>query len=75
MGFLDKAKQQLTKAVDQHGDKIAQAADKLGETINAKTGGKHADKIAKGTEQLKKGLDTLDGTRDGFRRPRPDDER
>ena len=22
MGFLDKAKQQLTKAVDQHGDKI-----------------------------------------------------
>jgi hypothetical protein len=28
MGFLDKAKAGLTKAVDQHGDKIAQGVDK-----------------------------------------------
>jgi len=75
MGFLEKAKQQLTKAVDQHGDKIAEGADKLGETINTKTGGKHADKVAKGKEQLKKGLDSLDGKQDDFRRPRRDDER
>jgi MT0933-like antitoxin protein len=75
MGFLDRAKQQLTKAVDQHGDKIAQGADKVAETINAKTGNKHADKVAKGKEQLKKGLDSLDGRQDDFRgdvkAPRP----
>ncbi len=69
MGFLDKAKKQLTKAVDQHGDKIAQGADKLGDTINQKTGNKHADKVAKGKVQLKKGLDSLDGKDDDFGKP------
>jgi hypothetical protein len=71
VGFLDKAKKQLTKAVDQHGDKIAQGADKLGDTINQKTGNKHADKIAQGKVQLKKGLDSLDGKNDDFGKPRP----
>ena len=66
MGFLDKAKQRLTKAVDEHGDKIEQGADKLGNVINDKTGSKHADKVAKGKEQLLKGLDSLDGKRDDF---------
>lgn len=80
MGFLDKAKQQLTKVVDEHGDKIADGVDKLGEAINTKTDGKHADKVAKGKEQLKKGLDSLDGSQDDFRRPgkdrpRGDDDR
>ena len=70
MGFLDKAKQQLTKAVDQHGDKIADGADKLSDKINEKTDNKHADKVAKGKEQLKKGLDSLDGKNDDFG-PRP----
>ena len=69
MGFLDKAKKQLTKVVDEHGDQISKGADKLGATINQKTGHKHADKVAKGTEQLKKGLDSLDGKDDDFRRP------
>ena len=67
MGFLDKAKQQLTKAVDQHGDKIAKGADTLAKTVNDKTGGKHADKVAKGSEQLKKALDGLDGKNDDFK--------
>jgi hypothetical protein len=70
VGFLDKAKKQLTKAVDQHGDKIAQGADKLEGTINQKTGNKHADKVAKGKVQLKKGLDSLDGKNDDFGKPR-----
>lgn len=69
MGFLDQAKKQLTKAVDQHGDKIAQGADKLAETINQKTGNKHADKVSKGKAQLKKGLDSLDGRNDDFGTP------
>ena len=66
MGFLDKAKQRLTKAVDEHGDKIEQGADQLGRTINARTGNKHADQVAKGKDQLLKGLDSLDGKKDDF---------
>jgi hypothetical protein len=68
MGFLDKAKKSLTKAVDEHGDTISKGADKLGQTINQKTGNKHAGTVAKGKEQLKKGLDSLDGKDDDFRK-------
>ncbi len=67
MGFLDKAKKSLTKAVDQHGDKIEKGADQLGRIINSRTGNKHADKVAKGKAQLKKSLDSLDGKNDDFR--------
>jgi hypothetical protein len=69
MGFLDNAKKQLNKAVDQHGDKIAQGADKLGEAVNRKTGNKHADKVAKGQEQLRKRLDSRDLKNDDFGTP------
>jgi hypothetical protein len=71
MGFLDNAKRQLTKAVDQHGDKITQGADKLGDAINKRTGNKHADKVLKGKQQLKKHLDSLDGRNDDFGTPPP----
>jgi hypothetical protein len=66
MGFLDKAKRSLTKAVDQHGDTIDKGADQLGRTINARTGNKHADTVAKGKAQLRKRLDGLDGKNDDF---------
>jgi len=66
MGFMDKAKKSLTKVVDQHGDKIEKGADKLGQTINQKTGNKHADKVAKGRTELRKRLDGLDGKNDDF---------
>jgi hypothetical protein len=68
MGFLDKAKKSLTRAVDQHGDKIEQGADQLGRTINARTGNKHADKVAKGRTQLRKSMDGLDGRGDDLGR-------
>lgn len=63
MGFLDNAKAKLTKAVDDHGDKIEQGLDKVAGTINDKTGGKHADKIDKGVAKAKDALDGLDGKR------------
>ena len=69
MGFLDNAKKQLNKAVDQHGDKIAKGADKLGEAINKKTGHKHADKVAKGKVHLKRHLDSRDGGNDDHGTP------
>jgi len=68
MGFLDKAKRSLTKAVDQHGDTIDKGADQLGRTINARTGNKHADKVAKGRTQLRKSMDGLDGRGDDLGR-------
>jgi hypothetical protein len=66
MSFLDKAKKTLTKAVDQHGDKIEKGADQLGRTINARTGNKHADKIEKGRAQLRKSMDGRNGRGDDF---------
>ena len=64
MGFLDNAKDKLTKAVDQHGDKIAQGIDKAAQLANEKTGGKHADKIDKATGKARDALDSLDGKND-----------
>jgi len=70
MGFLDRslkqAKEQLTKAVDEHGDTIDRGADQVARAINDKTGHKHADKVAKGKGLLEKGLDSLDGKKDDF---------
>ena len=66
MGFLDKAKQQLTKAVDQHGDKIALGMDKAADAIDKKTGGKHQDKIKQGRVKAQEALDKLDGKNDDF---------
>ena len=65
MGFLDNAKNKLTKAVDDHGDKIAGGIDKAGAFANEKTGGKHADKIDKATGKARDALDSLDGKDDG----------
>ena len=48
MGFLDDAKKQLTKAVDEHGDKIRDGLDKAGDVADKKTKGKYTDQIAKG---------------------------
>ena len=64
MSFLDKAKEKLTKAVDDHGDKIAGGIDKAGAFANEKTGGKHADKIDKATGKARDALDSLDGKND-----------
>ncbi len=70
MGLLNrfsrgaKGKQLLTKAVDQHGAKIADGIDKAATAADQRTGGKHQDKIRKATGQAKDGLDRLDGRRD-----------
>ena len=71
MGFLDKAKQQLTKAVDQHGDKIAEGMDKAADAIDKKTGGKHQDKIQQGRVKAQEALDKLDGKDDDFPKGSP----
>ena len=64
MGFLDKAKGMLTKAVDDHGEKIADGLDKAADVADKKTGGQHHDKIAGATDQARGALDKLDGKND-----------
>ena len=67
MGFLDKAKSNLTKAVDEHGDEIGKGVDKAAEAADKRTGGKYADKIDTGSDKAKDGLDSLDGKDDDIR--------
>jgi hypothetical protein len=62
--MFDNMRKKATKAVDQHGDKIAKGIDKAAATASKKTGGKHDDKIAKGTASAKNALDKLDGRND-----------
>ena len=64
MGFLDKAKKQLSDAVDQHGDKIGDGLDRVAAEADKRTGGKHTDKIEQGVAKAKDGLDKLDGRND-----------
>lgn len=61
MGFLDKAKSKLTKAVDDHGDKISDGIDKAAALADKKTGGKHHAKIVQAQGKGKEALDKLDG--------------
>jgi hypothetical protein len=65
MGFLDKLKKQATKAVDQHGDKVADGIDKAAGVVDKKTKGKYSDKIDTGRGKAKDALDKLDGKNDG----------
>lgn len=65
MSFFDKAKDKLSDAVDQHGEKIAQGIDKAAAVADQKTGGKHADKIRGGAAKAKDALDKLDKKDDG----------
>ena len=67
MGFLDKAKAAATKAVDQHGDKIAKGVDQAASAIDKQTKGKHTDKIDQGRAKAKDALDSLDGKNDDIR--------
>ena len=67
MSFLDKAKAKLAKAVDDHGDKIADGMDKAGKAVNDRTGGKHADKIDQAKAKARDALDQLDGKNDDIR--------
>lgn len=67
MGFLDNAKDKLTKAVDQHGDKIAMGLDKAGEFADKKTKGKYTDKIDGGLGKAKGALEKLDGKNDDIK--------
>ena len=64
MGFFDKLRKGATKAVDQHGDKIARGLDKAADAADKKTKGKYSGQIRTGLGKTKEGLDRLDDKRD-----------
>ena len=64
--MFDNIRKKAEKAVDQHGDKIAQGIDKAGGMASKKTAGKHDAHIAKGSAAAKNALDKLDGRNDDF---------
>lgn len=64
MGFLDRLKAKMSKAVDDQGDKIGDGLDKAADFVDDKTGHKHGDRIDSGVDRAKDALDSLDGKND-----------
>ena len=78
MGFTDKlrakaaelgldqkaqlAKEKAAAAADGNREKIAEAVQKAGATVNDKTGGKYADKVAKAQDAAMTGVDKVSAT-------------
>ena len=69
MGIFDNIRKKATKAVDDHGDKIAKGIDKAAGMADAKTKGKYSDKVGKGSRAAKDALDKLDGRNDDIPAP------
>lgn len=55
MSMFDKAKDLL----GEHGDKVDEGIDKLGDLIDEKTGGQHADKVDTAQAKIREQLDKL----------------
>jgi hypothetical protein len=71
MGIFDSLKKKATKAVDEHGDKIAKGIDKAADLADKKTQGKHSGQLDKAAGAAKDGLDKLDGRDDDIPPPSP----
>ena len=71
MGIFDNVKKKATKAVDDHGDKIAKGIDKAAGMADSKTKGQHSDKVDKASRSAKDALDKLDGRNDDIPPPTP----
>lgn len=64
MGFLDRLRGKMTKAVDDQGEKIGGGLDKAADVADDKTGGRHSEQIDSGVDKAKDALDSLDGRND-----------
>ena len=64
MGILDNFRKKATKAVDDHGDKIAKGIDKAAGAADTRTQGKYTGQLGKGQQAAKDALDRLDGRKD-----------
>ena len=67
MGFLDKAKDKLTDAVDKARRQDRRRHRQGRRPVGDKTGGKHNDKIDGGADKAKEALDNLDGKNDDIK--------
>ncbi len=66
MGFLDKAKAQLTKAVDEHGDKIVGRHGQGGGGDRQEDRRQARRQDRQGRTKAQEALDKLDGKNDDF---------
>jgi MT0933-like antitoxin protein len=57
VGLMDKVRGML----GQHGDKVEQGIDKVGDVVDDKTGGKYAGQVDKAQDAAKDGIDKLTG--------------
>jgi hypothetical protein len=57
VGLMDKVRGML----GQHGDKVEQGIDKVGDVVDDKTGGKYAGQVDKAQDAAKEGVDKLTG--------------
>jgi hypothetical protein len=57
VGLMDKVRGML----GQHGDKVEQGIDKVGDVVDDKTGGKYAGQVDKAQDAAKEGIDKLTG--------------
>ena len=57
MGFLDKMRGHATRAVDQHGDKIARGIDQAASAADKKSKGKYSRHIGTGRTKAQEALD------------------
>jgi MT0933-like antitoxin protein len=57
VGLMDKVRGML----GQHGDKVEQGIDKVGDVVDDKTGGKYAGQVDKAQDVAKEGVDKLTG--------------
>lgn len=71
MGMFDNIRKKATKAVDQHGDKIAKGIDSAAAAASKKTKGKYDAKLGKGSAAAKNALDRLDGKNDDIPDEKP----
>ena len=53
MGKMDELKDKAKDAAGQHGDKLTEGMDKVGDMAKDKTGGQHDEKIDQGVERGK----------------------
>lgn len=62
---INQVIRQARQWVSRNPDKARQAIDKVGSTVNSKTGGKYADKITKAGDAVGSGLGVPKGTAPG----------
>jgi hypothetical protein len=64
MSMFDNMKDKAGDMADEHGQQMGEGADKAGDFIDEKTGGRYSEQIDSGVEKGKDTVDNLDNQDD-----------